>query len=426
MKAIYRTFLQNPLLTGSFVMIIGSTLANVVNYLYHLLIGRLLGPSSYGELVSLISISGIIGIIPSSVGLVIVKYISQSTDKNAKESLISWLSIKTFQLSSIICIILLLISPLIQQFLHISNFINVIGILLTGLFSLPTFYNRAILQGLLMFKQHILSILSENLAKLFISIILVYIGFNVLGGVLGLLISTILGWFLTYKYLHKFITKKPKYPKVINSMFTDMLPIAVQSISLTLLFTSDLILVKHFFSSYNAGMYGALSIMGKIIFFSLSPIGVVMFPLVAKKASIKNNDERVILYSFLATLFCAMMILMFYWFFPELAIRLLYGEAFITASNLLIWFGLFMSLYTLCSLLINYHLALGRNRVVFLPLIIALLQILGIWFYHQNLLNVIMISVSLTALLLACLLLYSSYEKVKKRNNLNILNSPSI
>ena len=67
----------------SLLTIIGTNLASVLNYFYHFVIGRLLGPANYGELATLISVLVLLSIIPSSSGLVIIKFIA--TSKDAKE-----------------------------------------------------------------------------------------------------------------------------------------------------------------------------------------------------------------------------------------------------------------------------------------------------------------------------------------------------
>ena len=62
-------------------MVGGSMLSNVVNYLYHLAMGRILGPVDYGILASLFSIFYIIGIVPLSSSVSIVKFVSTAKNK---------------------------------------------------------------------------------------------------------------------------------------------------------------------------------------------------------------------------------------------------------------------------------------------------------------------------------------------------------
>ena len=84
----------SPLFSGSVVMIGGSMLANAVNYLYHLIMGRVLGPVDYGVLASVFAILYVISVIPVSTSFAIVKFISST--KNKRELWGVYVAIKRF------------------------------------------------------------------------------------------------------------------------------------------------------------------------------------------------------------------------------------------------------------------------------------------------------------------------------------------
>lgn len=425
-ERLIRLLVVHPLFSGSAVMILGSTIANAINYIYHLIVGRMLGPSNYGELAVLISLAGLLGIIPASINLVVVKFISASTTQEDKKRLISWFQKKILQLSLIIFGLLILISPIIRSFLHINNISYVLAVAIFSLFSLPAFLNRSVLQGLLRFGDTTLITISENSTKLLVTILLIYLGLGVGGAMVGLVISAAAGCYLAYRYLKISHIGNPKKLSNLNSVIRYTIPVVIQSIALISLYTSDLILVKHFFSSHNAGIYAALSTLGKIIYFGAGPIGAVMFPLVSQKQSKDREYKKILVYSFLVTFIFALFILLAYLVIPQSAINLLYGPAYQEAAGLLIWFGIFMSLFTLSSLIASIHLSIGNTKVAYFSLIAAILQIIAIWFYHDSLLTVIAISTVVTALLLCFLLIYSSCKKDYARNKLSISNSSGL
>jgi len=404
------SLINNPLFTGSMVMIIGSNLVNFLNYLYHLIIGRMLGPSDYGELAAIISLIGLLGIIPAPLGTSIIKYISSAKNNTESANMISWLKIKYFQGSFIFFVIVLVISPVMSSFLKIHNISYFILIAVSFLFSLQSGLNRSILQGLLKFKEMVITVLAENSTKLILSIGFVYLGFKVGGAIFALVVAALLGWYVTKQYLRHSKTRKPNFTPDIKSMLMFTIPVFIQNFATTSLYSSDVILVKHFFSSHDAGIYAALSTLGKIIFFAAGPIGAVMFPLVSKRSAKGENYKRVFMFSLAATVFLSGAILLVYLLFPSLAIQLLYGSLFLEASGLLLWFGIFMAFFTLASLIINYTLSLGRTRVVIFPAIAAVFQVVLIWFFHDSLFSVVLISIFVSALLLVALLIYSIYS----------------
>lgn len=410
MRKIFN-FINHPLFTGSMVMIVGSNAVNFLNYIYHLIVGRILGPSNYGELAALISLMGLISIVPASINLVIVKYISAAKTETEVVDLVIWLKNRIIKFSIIFFVIILLISPLIVSFLRVSKIIYLILFALTFLVGFQSLFYRAILQGLLKFKEMIFSILAENSIKLIASVLFIYLGFRVGGAVAAFLISAIIGWGITVFYLKVKTKGATNIHPDIKSMALFAIPVIIQSFATTSLYSSDVLLVKHFFSSHDAGIYASLSTLGKIIFFAAGPIGAVMFPLVSQRNAKGGNYKKIFRYSFIFTFITSCGILAAYWLFPKIAIRILYGALYLEAANLLFYFGIFIALFTLSSLIINYGLSLGRTKIVVLPTVAAFVQIIGIWFFHNSLSMVITISIIVSALLLLSLLIYSSLWK---------------
>lgn len=411
--------LLHPLFSGSLIMVFGSNAINFLNYIYHLIIGRLLGPAFYGELASLISTIGLLGIIPGSLSLVIIKYVSSAKNENEVAILAGWLKHKILLASLLFFVGIIVVSPFILSFLHINKISYILLIAISSLFSIQSLLNRSILQGLLKFKEMVLSVLLENSAKLLISVVLVYLGFRVGGAVLAFATASLLGWYITNFYL-KIAKGKDNFTLNFKPMLLFTIPVLVQSFATTSLYSSDVILVKHFFSSHEAGIYASLSTLGKIIFFGTGPIGSVMFPLVSQRKARQQSYKKIFIFSFLGTGILASGVLLIYWLFPELAIRLLYGGAYIEAKNLLVWFGIFISLFTLAFLLVNYCLSLGKTTVVIFPAVAAIAQVIAIFFFHETIFTVILISIIVTALLLLALIIYSI------GNETNFHNRPRI
>lgn len=411
MRKKVQAIIANPLFSGSAIMILGSNSASVLNYLYHFIIGRMLSPGYYGELASLISVMGLLGIIPAALCLVIVKQISSAKDDEETLNLVKWFQTKIFIIAVIIAFFVLIASPFIASFLHINKISYFFLIVLTCLFSIQTAFNRSILQGVLKFKEMVVSLLTENVSKLLISILLIYLGFSVGGAMWAFVLSSLIGFYLTNIFLRIRNICETKIGPDIRQIIKFTIPVVVYSFSTTSIYSSDLILVKHFFSSHDAGIYASLSTLGKIIFFGTGPIGAVMFPLVSKRSATGKPHQKIFILSFLATLILALIILGIYFLIPEIAIKMLYGSAYLGAASLLVWFGLFISFFTLSSLIINYCLSLGNTRVVFLPLFASIIQIVAIYFFHQTLFTVILVSTLISALLLMSLLIYSICEK---------------
>lgn len=408
---IVKKIIKHPLFAGSMIMIIGNNLVNLLSFIYTLLMGRLLGPANYGTLVSLLSLVGLIAMIPFSLGLVIIKFVSSSKSQKYSEVLINWFNKKILRFSLLITGLVIVTSPITASFLNINNSLLIILIGFSFLFNVTAFYNRSVLQGLLKFKQVVGSVIAENLIKLIFSLIVIYLGWSLFGVVSVYVASSFFSWIITRKFIKDHLSKIDERPEKLKTIFLYAFPVLIQAVSSTSLISADLILVKHFFSSFDAGLYASLSTLGKIVFFAASPVSAVMFPIISKKQSIGENYQRIFFFSLFLTSIISCCVLFVYLFLPSLPILILFGSAYLSGAGLLFWMGVFTAIYTLSSVFISFHLSLGQTKVVIFPAIAAIGQIVGINLFHQSLVQVIEVSITVVSLLLLSLIVYFFYAR---------------
>ena len=402
----------HPLFSGSAFMIIGTNIANFIGYLYHLIIGRLLGPASYGELAATISLIGLFTISFNFLATVIIKFISSSKEKDY-ENLLSWFFQKALILGVLISCIVLLTSPWISRFIKVE--LKVIYIIAPILFfSICILVLRSFLQGLVKFKLVAFLTGFEMFLRLVSGIMLIKIGLSVFGATLGILIAIICTLFIARLTVKKYrlFSKNYKIDKV-EKIIVYTIPIFISSLAFNSFFSTDLLLVKHFFNSHDAGIYAAISVLGKIIFFGTAPVASVMFPMVSKRQAKGYGYKKIFLMSLFLVIIGAFLILLIYYLFPEIMVEILYGKNFIEAANNLVWFGLFMTIFSITSVFISYFLALNKTIVSYFVALFALVQVIGIWFLHNSILQVITISIISISILLLILLLFFTYESKK-------------
>jgi len=388
--------------------------ANVINYIYHLLMGRILGPVDYGTLVSVYSVLYIVSIIPSSASISIVKFISSAQDKEERNEIYKSINIFIVRLAGLLAVVVALLSPTISKFLNISN--NSIVLLVAPILflSLVTLVNMSTMQGVLKFTGVIVPSIISAASKLVFGLVLIWLGYSVLGAIWAIVIGAAIAYLISRKMIVGEIdtrNSQGNYP--LKSFYKYSLPVLIQALAFTSLFTVDVILVKHFLSPFDAGLYAALSTLGKIIFFASSPIAATMFPIVSKRKANNQGYNKVFLTSLIVTLAVGIAITSFYWLFPSVAIGVLYGPAYLSAKSALVWMGILILFYSLSSLMVNFSLSLGESRAVYFPLIAAVLQAPLIWFFHGSILEVIQISLGLVAAMFIFLSFYLGYNHFK-------------
>lgn len=410
------SLLSHPLLSGSVVMIFGTNFVNILNYLYHLIMGRLLGPSFYGELAALFSLVGILGIVTLALNTVIVKYISSTSGDFERKGLIRWFTKKILVFSLVLFVLVVILSPFIASFLKIDNPLLVFFVGVVAVFSLLMVVNKAVLQGLLRFNETVVIVLTENGLKLILGVALVYLGFSVGGAMLGLTIGAILGWLLSKSFLKGLAGSKEEISPDGKSILSYFIPVFLQAVAVTSLYSTDLILVKHFFNPHDAGIYAATSTLGKIIFFGASPVSLVMFPLVSARFAKGQSYRKIFFASFFTTVLISTVALLIFKLIPGIVITSLYGVAYLQAVDLLLGFGIFMVFFTLSVFLINFGLSLKRTKIVIFPLLASIAQAIGIWLYHGDLNSVVLVSTVVSGLLILSLMVYFMLGMGKPHN----------
>ena len=408
---------KDQFLSATFWVFLGTGFMSFGNYLYHFLMGRMLGISLYGALESIISLLYILSVPTLTMTLVIVKFVSAHKGKGEHDlvqSLYSFAASKLLLYGSIVLGILVLVSPLIQSFLHLPSLFLAFLLPISFFINLFYFLNKSILQGLSSFFKFTVLNFTEAVVKIFFAVLLVYLGFRVEGAygavVLSIVAALVISHFYIKGVIKTMLSTKAKYIHA-KELLKFALPTFLTSLALTSIFTTDVILARHFFPGVESGYYSALSVLGKIVYFAVSPIVLVLFPMISEQHARGESYSRLLILGTLFTFITAGLITLIYFFAPEFMVLTLFGEKYLAIAGLLGIFGVFIALLSLAGLLANFYLSIHKTEPSYIVLSAAVLQIILIFIYHRNLTEIIWVSIAITFLLLISLLLY--YPRAK-------------
>lgn len=409
MKRLFHLLKNDRTIKSTTLMVGGQGAANVGAYLYHLFLARLLVPAEFGLLQSLISFSNILTVPLVTLNTVVAKFVSSYVGKGELKKIASfYFQLRKYLFVSLVLggILFFVFTEPITRFLHLDSWVNVLFLDLALFFGLLTTLNRATLRGLSLFLHLTIAQFIESYGKLVLGVIAVFLGLGVTGA-FGAFVFVI---FLSFLYMERIINKKlkvsSKFPLPLRAMGTYAVPSAIMTVSVISLYNTDVILVRHFLSGHEAGLYAALSVLGKIIFFGTSRVTMTMFPLVSEAHARGAAFHRIFLLSLVYLLVMAAGITLFYALFPTFAIRVLIGPQYLEAHPLLASFSVFLSLCAIINLLVNFFLSIHRTRTVYVVLVGAIIQTIAIFFFHANLAEVINISLIVTTAIATILLLY--------------------
>lgn len=403
---------KHKLFSAGLIMVLGSNVYNGTQFIYHFLTAKFLGSTAlYGDLASIVSLLGLISIVQLAVSLTIIKYVASEKDENKLTGFVRWVWGKSILVGGLIMIISIIATPYIADFLHLSEkkSLYLLGPILLTLILAGT--GRSVLQGLANFPAVVSTMLVEGVGKLLVTGVLLYLGYSVFGALVGFLGGVLLALVIARYLINKFFVKRSEYSPHVKPLFKYSIAAFTQGLALTSMYSTDLLLVKHFFTAEMAGIYASLAILGRVIFFGASPVTNVMFPLIAKKHSDGEKYHTILYLSIAAILGFSIIVTGFYYLFPQLPLGVLYGKNFLEGAGLLWWYAIFMSLLSLAMLMTQFYLSIGKTKSVYLFVVAAILQIILILFMHSSILVVIQVSILAAALLNLALLVYFLYQR---------------
>ena len=394
------------LIRTSFFILFATMAFNAFNFFYHFVAARMLGPEEYGIVASLFSIIYIISIGSTTIQNAITKFTAKFKSRNEFGKIHSMFSRATRRLwgfAIISALIWLILSPFIADFLKISV-LNVLTLIPIIMLSAIVPLNRGILQGLQKFKPLGWNMVLEGGIRFVLALVFMYIGFKSNSVISAVSIGMGVAFLFTFASLRLGSSKKQNFDSKEIYKFSVITLIALTLI--TVIYSMDVFLVKHFFDATTAGHYAVLSLLGKIVFFGSTAIGLVMFSKVTETHERdKKESERIFKKSLLFTFIISAAIVLVYFAFSDMLIGRIFGDAYLDIAPLLGWFGLIMTLLSLSYMAVLHKLAIGKKKFIYLIAVGVLAEIILIALFHSSLYQVILSLIVLNAALCISLLI---------------------
>jgi O-antigen/teichoic acid export membrane protein len=379
---------DNELLKHSSILFIASLIAGFLNYLYQVYVGRVLGPSDYSIFSSLVSLLLIISIPSSTILTSVAKLVSEYNPEHGKiKFLIAQAFKKLTLIGGLVSLLFIISSAYIGDFLKIDSRMPFLILSLVLFISFLTPILTGALQGLQMFNQMGINGIAGAFFKLIFGVVLVYFSFGVNGALLALFLGSffaLLSALIPLRFL--------KTSREVNGnvkFFTYSMTVLFATVGLSFLPNVDILLVKHYFDNANAGYYAAAALLGKVILFITGPIVMVMFPKVSVMHNKKDNKGISLLHNtLLYTGALALSIIIVYGIFPEFVVNVLFGPKFTGIKELLGYFAVALTFFSLTNAVVFYDLATRKYRFLYIFGIVSVIEIVLITQFHESLLNV--------------------------------------
>ncbi|WP_116788656.1 oligosaccharide flippase family protein [Flavobacterium psychrotrophum] len=420
MKSIIATMAQNKALTKEKVFMLSTLIVNAGNYIYNLLLGRILGPEAFADAAVLITLLLILSFVGMTFQIVTAKYTVLLEGPDSKIFIQQFFKIAML-LGSALAGGVILLSHTLKDVLHTQSqqmfIIFGAGLPLYFLISL----NRGILQGREDLKKLATTYQAEMFSRLIFTLAVVLSFTNIDSSIVvagGILISLIAGLYPFQKHI---ITKGIS----LKEHHFDMKPIlaffaltAFYEFTQIIINNSDILLVKHYFPARDAGLYASLALIGRVVYFVAWMFVMMLLPKVIRLKK-EGMDTQPILLKYVGYIAClSAAIILGSLLFPTLAVNILFGSEYISVASLLWLYALATSVFAIANIFAYYFLSLGHYVPVIISGLLGFTQIVLIVMYHNSLHQVVVMQVIAMAILLFFQLGYFFYQnkKIVRRN----------
>ena len=404
---MFKKVSQEQLFMGSVLLVNGG------NYLYNLLLGRLLGPAAFSEAALLVTLLLVLSFMGMTFQLATAKFAVIFSGK--EWDIFKNISYRQASIVGLIIGVLILIFS--KQLQSLFNTESHWMFIIFGL-GIPIYFfmsvNRGAYQGKQEFGKLSITYQTEMWSRLLLTMILLFL-LDIEPGTLvalGIFLSFLFGLFPSDSTSISFKESRKLSPDNAKRVSQFIWLTACYEFTQIIINNSDVLLVKHYFEPTEAGLYASLALIGRVVYFVAWMFVMLLLPVVVQKQK-DGEPTAPILFKYVSYIgLLSAGIVAACYLFPELIITLMFGDSYVAMSSLLWQYALATSLFAISNIFAYYFLSLDHYVPVILSGVLGLSQILLVVLYHDNLESVVHMQLIAMSILLVVQLVYFASKEL--------------
>ena len=184
------------------------------------------------------------------------------------------------------------------------------------------------------------------------------------------------------------------------------------TVTVSVLMGSDVIIVQHFFAGKQAGQFSAVTVTARALFFAMGSVTSVLFPKVAARHARQRGTRSVVFASVGIALIGGLLGLLVFSLLSTTILHDFSGKSYEGGATYIGWYALGMPLLAAVVMLSNTQQSLADLNLLWVLIPATLIKPLLIYFFHESLLIVSLMSdVSIAAVLVALAVQYLITER---------------
>lgn len=335
------------------------------NYAFHPVIGRFLDPKDFGDVQALLALVAQSAIVFGAFSVVAINITTNIDSEGERNAILYELQKIALWVTGGALIVLAIFFNQLQSFFNFTSITLLLALAAMWIISVFTTFRNAYLQGVGDFSNLTIVHFMSAAGRLVIAVLFLIIGLSVGGVITALVLSNLIVlWYLFSCTRKNFPLRVPTSLHVLEkgSMIKELrygVLVFFATALVTIYYTSDVLIVKRFFSPEEAGLYSGISAIAKILFFVIGPVSVVLVSSIKIRNSFKENGFALAKAMSISLGLGTAGLCTFYIFY-DLIIALMLGKTYAPMAHMLPKAGLVMLLAALANIFILYFLALRR------------------------------------------------------------------
>jgi glycosyltransferase involved in cell wall biosynthesis/O-antigen/teichoic acid export membrane protein len=390
---------------NAFALFVALSLMNASNYLFHVIVSRALGPSSYGALSSLLAVLLVLSVPLNVLQTTVAKRTSVLRSRGRGDD-VPELSSAALRVvvpaAAVLAVGLVVAAPLLGAFLRVGGpSVALLGgyAFLSLLLSVPL----GALQGLMRFRALALVLAAGVAVRLVAGFMLARAGY----GISGALVATVLAPAVSLALAQRSLRRRRADRRVARWSITllrgDFRITLLGLGSFWLLAALDILLARHYLRTQVAGYYASADILARALLFLPGAVSTAAFPRFVELARRPSEGRRWMLVTVAAVVGLSAVGLPVLVVLRTFAISLAFGGRYAPAARFVPALAVAMVFLAVANLLVYFHIAAGtRSHVVLFAG--AVMETVFIAIFHANAGQVVAVVVCVSAAVMTVLL----------------------
>lgn len=362
---------KDKLLQAGSVLFVLNMAASTLNYLCQLLLARVLSLETFGTINTIFSFMLIVAVPGTTLTMIVAKYYAGANNDIGQEKRQTYIRSELKGISILTACVFLLFIILAIPLGHLLAIDDTVVLVLSfGLASLG-FYQplysgvfsgnrRFVWVGLYSMLIPGYKIVAVVIANFFTTNDLkrLYTVLSVM--IVGTIITAMVGHRMTVSIVGKFSLFKRGQRAYLFTK-EDAL-VLVLNICLMVYMNIDLLSVRYHETNNESGLYSAVLLFGRIIYYFSTTLGTILLPSAADKETDEQDKMRVLNKTLLVLAGFSVLCIVPINIGKQIFIQILYGEEYLAAAPFVKYVSLIAISLSVCTILVNYLVGLGRTR----------------------------------------------------------------